>query len=265
MKIDWFTVVAQGINFLVLLWLMKRFLYKPILNAIDERERRISEELANAETEKTEAKKQKEEYEAKNGELEGKRAAFLKNARDEGQAEKMRLLTAARDEADALRLTIQEALVEEKAASRQVLRQRIQNGVLIISRKVLADLAGASLEERVAGVFNQRLQDLDGAEIKKLTLALQTRPEPIVVRTAFDLKPELRATIEASIKELFGSDIKVMFESAPELISGMELSVNGQKLAWSIADYLGLIHEELGDLLWEKGEGEKRDPIKKSL
>ena len=48
MLIDWFTVGAQVLNFLILVWLLKRFLYKPILNAIDAREKRIAAELADA-------------------------------------------------------------------------------------------------------------------------------------------------------------------------------------------------------------------------
>jgi F-type H+-transporting ATPase subunit b len=57
MLIDWFTVGAQALNFLILVWLMKRFLYKPILHAIDEREKRIAAELADADAKKAEAKR----------------------------------------------------------------------------------------------------------------------------------------------------------------------------------------------------------------
>jgi F0F1-type ATP synthase, subunit b len=57
MLIDWFTVGAQGLNFLILVWLMKRFLYRPILHAIDEREKRIAAELSDAEATKAEAQK----------------------------------------------------------------------------------------------------------------------------------------------------------------------------------------------------------------
>ena len=44
MLIDGFTVGAQVLNFLILVWLMKRFLYQPILDAIDAREQRIAAE-----------------------------------------------------------------------------------------------------------------------------------------------------------------------------------------------------------------------------
>jgi len=97
MKIDWFTIAAQALNFLVLLWLMKRFLYKPILHAIDEREKRITEELANTETGKAKAEKLKDEYDQENADLNRQSADFLKKAQDAGQAERLRLLYEARE------------------------------------------------------------------------------------------------------------------------------------------------------------------------
>ena len=61
MLIDWFTVGAQALNFIILVWLLKRFLYKPILNAVDAREQRIAAELADADAKRAEAKKERDE------------------------------------------------------------------------------------------------------------------------------------------------------------------------------------------------------------
>ena len=55
MLIDWFTVGAQALNFIVLVWLMKRFLYRPVLDAIAAREQRIAQQLAEAATQMAEA------------------------------------------------------------------------------------------------------------------------------------------------------------------------------------------------------------------
>jgi F-type H+-transporting ATPase subunit b len=96
MLIDWFTVGAQALNFLILVWLMKRFLYKPILNAIDAREEKIAAELADADAKKTEAQKQRDEFQHKNAEFDQQRAAFLTKATDEANAERERLLDEAR-------------------------------------------------------------------------------------------------------------------------------------------------------------------------
>ena len=87
MLIDWFTVGAQALNFLILVWLLKRFLYKPILNAIDAREKRIAAELADADAKKAEAQKERDEFQHKNEEFDQQRAALLSKATDEAKAE----------------------------------------------------------------------------------------------------------------------------------------------------------------------------------
>ena len=110
MLIDWFTVLAQVINFLILVWLLKRFLYRPILDAIDAREKRIAQELADADTKKAEALKEREEFQHKNEEFEQQRAALLNKATEEAKAERQRLLDVARQAADALGAKRQESL-----------------------------------------------------------------------------------------------------------------------------------------------------------
>jgi len=81
MLIDWFTVGAQVLNFLILVWLLKRFLYKPILHAIEEREKRIAAELANADKKKAEAQKERDEFKHKNEEFDQQHAALLSKGR----------------------------------------------------------------------------------------------------------------------------------------------------------------------------------------
>jgi F-type H+-transporting ATPase subunit b len=74
MLIDWFTVVAQIVNFVILLWLMKRFLYQPILSAIDARESRIAAELSEAATKLAEAEAKREVFQRKNDEIDHQRS-----------------------------------------------------------------------------------------------------------------------------------------------------------------------------------------------
>ena len=110
MLIDWFTVGAQALNFLILVWLLKRFLYKPILDAVDAREKRIAAELADADAKKAEAKKERDEFQHKNEEFDQQRAALLSKATEEAKAERQRLLDEARKAADALSAKRQETL-----------------------------------------------------------------------------------------------------------------------------------------------------------
>jgi F-type H+-transporting ATPase subunit b len=252
MLIDWFTVAAQAVNFLILVWLMRRFLYKPILHAIDEREKRVAAELANADKKKAEAQKESDEFRHKNEQFDQQRAALMSKATNEAKAERQRLLDEAREAAEALSAKRQEALSAEEHTLHQAITRRTQQEVFAITRKALTDLATTSLEERLGEVFTRRLREMDGKAKAGLAAALKTASEPALVRSAFVLPAEQRAAIQNALNETFSAEIHVRFETAPDLISGIELTTNGQKVAWSIADYLTSLEKGVDELLKEK-------------
>jgi F-type H+-transporting ATPase subunit b len=252
MLIDWFTVGAQALNFLILVWLMKRFLYKPILNAIDAREKRIAAELADAAAKKAEAQREHEEFQHKNEEFDQQRAALLSKATDEAKGERQRLLDEARKAADALSAKRQEALRNDAHNLGPAISRRTQQEVFAITRKALTDLATTSLEERLGEVFTRRLREMDGKSKDDLGQALKTASDAAIVRSAFDLPAEQRAAIQNALNETFSADIHLRFEIAPDLVSGIELTTNGQKVAWSIADYLASMEKSVGELLKEQ-------------
>lgn len=249
MLIDWFTVVAQVVNFLILMWLLKRFLYKPILAAIDAREQRIAAELADADAKRAEAQTERDQFEKKNQQFEQQRAALLNQATDEAKAERSRLLDQARQAADDLRAKRQEALRVEQQSLSEALSRRAREEVFAIARKTLADLAGVTLEERMTEVFLRRLRALDEAEIAKMKSALAASASPLLVRTAFTLPPAQHAAIETAISIALGGEAAVQFATVPDLVSGIEISSNGQKLAWTIADYLISLEKSVNELL----------------
>jgi F-type H+-transporting ATPase subunit b len=256
MLIDWFTVGAQTLNFLILVWLMKRFLYKPILHAIDEREKRIADELAGADRKKDEAQKEKDEFKHKNEALDQQRAALLKKATEAAKAEGQRLLDEARKAADAWRAKRMETLRNDAVDLRQDISRCTHQEVFCIAQKALMDLATTSLEERLGEVFIRRLGEMDDQAKAGLAKALKAASDPARVRSAFDLPLEQRTAIQHALNETFSADIHVRFETAPELISGIELTTNGQKVAWSIADYLASLEKKVGELLEEKDKAE---------
>jgi F-type H+-transporting ATPase subunit b len=258
MLIDWFTVGAQALNFLILVWVLKHFLYKPILNAIDAREKKIAAELADAAAKKAEAQKDRDEFQHKNEEFDGQRAALLSKATDEAKAEGHRLLDEARKAADALGAKRQETLKNDAHNLNQAIARRTQQEVFAIARKALTDLATTSLEERMGEVFTRRLREMDSKAKETLGAALKSAPEPAVVRSAFDLPADQRAAIQNAVNETFSADIHLRFETTPDLVSGVELTANGQKVAWSIADYLALLEKGVGELLKEQDKPEPK-------
>ncbi|KUR76745.1 F0F1 ATP synthase subunit delta [Novosphingobium sp. Fuku2-ISO-50] len=256
MLIDWFTVGAQALNFIILVWLLKRFLYKPILGAVDAREKRIAAELADAASRKAEAQKERDAYEHKNAEFDRQRAALLAKATQEADAERQRLLDEARKAADALAAKRREALQSDAANLNQAIRRRAEQEVFAIARQALADLASTSLEECMVDLFARRLRLMDGKAKLDFGEALKAATEPVVVRSAFDLPEAQRSVVTKALKETFAADIPVRFATSPDLVSGIELTASGQKIGWSIADYLASLEQGVGELVQAKGQSE---------
>jgi F-type H+-transporting ATPase subunit b len=110
----------------------------------------------------------------------------------------------------------------------------------------------------MSDVFTRRLRELNGQPKASLAEALKSASGPALVRSAFDLPADGRAAIQKAINETFSADVHLRFETAPDLVSGIELSASGQKVAWSIADYLGSLEKGVGELLKEKAKPEAK-------
>jgi F-type H+-transporting ATPase subunit b len=249
MLIDWFTVCAQVLNFLILVWLMRRFLYKPILQAIDAREKKIAKELADADAQKAEAQKEHDEFQRKNEEFDRERAALLKKAIDEAKTERQRLLDEARKESDSSRAKAWDVLRSEQQNLSEEITRRTREEVFAIARKALSDLASTSLEERMVDVFVRKLHALDDKEKNEMKSAFNAASPAPVVRSTFDLPAAQRSTMESAMKETLAIETPVNFQIAPELVSGIELTANGRKIAWSIEDYLKSLDKSVAVLL----------------
>lgn len=249
MLIDWFTVGAQIVNFLILVWLLQHFLYKPILDVIDAREKRIAADLADADKKKAEAQKERTDFEVKNKAFDEQRGALLGKAADEAKAERERLIDHAKKDAESLRANQANALRADQLRLGSEITLLAEKEVFAISRKALTDLANVSLEERVGEVFTRRLRDLDPKAKELLGAALKNSSEPALLRSAFDLPADQKAAIQNAFNETFSAVVRIKFEDSPDVICGIELTANGQKVAWSISSYLAGLSKKVSDLV----------------
>ncbi len=256
MLIDWFTVGAQTLNFLILVWLMKRFLYKPVIDAIDAREKRIESELTDAAKKQAQADNERDEFNKKNADFDQQRATLERQAHAEIDAERSSLLSDARAAVDAMRLKRREALDSELQTLQQDLVDRSQAEIFSIARKVLTDLAGSTLEERMVEVFVDRLRAIDTDAKANLSKALQGSSGTAQVRSAFDLTPAQQAAIQQALEQTVAAKMPIQFETTPKLISGIDLSANGWKVAWNIADYLAALEQHVGELIQPTDQSE---------
>ena len=153
-----------------------------------------------------------------------------------------------------------ETLRNEALTLNQALGRQVRQEVFAIARKTLGDLAAASLEERIAEAFSRRLREIDNQAKARLGDALKNAPAPARVCSAFELPAAQRTAIQQALDDTFAmtpstelrTGVPVRFEINPNLICGIELSVNGQKVAWSIADYLDSLENGVDELLKAK-------------
>lgn len=238
MKINWFVVIAQIINFLILVWLLKRYLYKPILDAIDKREKKIATQLQDADAKKEEATQEREEFNQKNVAFDQKKEALMNQAIEEANEKRQQLLEDARNAVTILETKLQKSLEEKQVSLNREISEKIQQQVFSIARKTLADIASTNLEKQAVTIFIKHLNELEESEKEKFISAFKSGPNSIIIQTAFDLPEQLQVKIQKQVTEILGSDAQFQFKTAPKLISGIELSANGYSLSWNISKYI---------------------------
>ena len=109
----------------------------------------------------------------------------------------------------------------------------------------------------MAEVFIRRLRTLDGAAHAQLAQALANGTEPALVRSAFEVPPAQRLALQQALQEAFDVHIPVIrFDTVPDVISGIELSAQGWKVAWSLAEYLDALDKNLGELLQQSAQAD---------
>ena len=258
MLIDWFTVGAQALNFLILVWLLRRFLYRPILDAIDARERGIAAALADADARQAGAQAARAEYEQKNAQLDQQRAELLRQADADARTQGAALLEAARAAAETVRVKQQEALAAEQHALQAELKRRAQQQVFAITHKALVELADATLEQRMADLFITRLRALDA--VARARICAAAAGGSALLRSAFELTAAQRATLQQALEGCCGQLAALSFETAPQLVSGIEFSANGYQLSWNIDAYLTELEHSVCDAMQEAPKAANSPP-----
>jgi F-type H+-transporting ATPase subunit b len=251
-QFDWLTVAAQIVNFLVLVWLLQRFLYRPITDAMRRREKRIEERLAEAR-----ATRQAAEDEAQ----------CLRERQQELEAEKDAILDAARKDADRLRGKLEQDLraeIEEKRAAwakhldaerDEFLRAfQLQAGrqLVEITGRVLKDYAGSDVADRAIDQFVSRLEDLDEDRRGRLAEAARHSDARAIVQTCSSIDSAARGRMTRAIHELLSTGINVEYGEDEDLVLGVRLIIGDQRLEWSAAHHLGNIKAELNEILEAK-------------
>ena len=248
MQIDFFTFFAQIVNFLILIYLLRRFLYGPITRAMAGREGRIAARFAAAEAQKQQAEQEGEQYRAQRRELAEKRDELLAEVRIEASDLRKAMVQDVRQDVEALRAQWYEALEHERYALLQELRTRISQQVMFASRRTLAHLANADLEQAIVDSFLEQIKQLGPQPRPAYMPQDQTTAEQLVVRSSFALSVVARRKLSAALQAHYngaanGTPPPIRFEQSEDLICGIEVEGRDRRIGWNVSDYLTTLEE----------------------
>lgn len=240
MLFDWFTVFAQIFNFLILVFLLRKFLYGPIVDTMQERERFVMERIESAEKKEHEAAEERQRYQAKNQELVEHFEQKQKQAEEEVQVWRKEALHAARQEVDVTLQEWRKSVRQEMDSFKTELRRFAVQQTYTVAGKAIRDLADTSLEERMVGVFISQLKkgEVDLSKLKQ--------SDGVTLRSAFEVSSQLREQVQKDLSAHLGEDISLKFETDPDLTAGIELAaLDGHQVAWNLRRYLDALEDEL--------------------
>jgi F-type H+-transporting ATPase subunit b len=245
MQIDWLTVGAQVVNFLLLVFLLQHFLYRPVLEAMARREKRIADRLKDAAAREDTARRKADDFERQTATIETRREEVLAEAEKQAEARRRDLLAAARAEVEQAEGRWRKDLQREQREFLGEVRREIAAAAQAVARKALADLADAELEKQMLGKLLGELDALDD----DARAALAQAAGGVTVCTAFALDGSLRSQTTRALHERLGGDTPVRYAQDESLACGITLEGGGHRLGWSLADYLEGLEQRLRDRL----------------
>lgn len=244
MQIDPWTLAFQAINFLVLAWLLQRFLYRPIRRIIDQRRAAVSQALTDAEAAQRHADEQAADYGQRMSAIDEKREQVLSEARAEIEEERKAILLQARSDAEAIHERQRLDMDAERRALAQEVREEAAGLAVDLAERLLADATPRSLAETFVGRLEERLSAMTPEQREGLFGAPGER-RSVDVATAPPLDPATQARCRDTLASLLGGDCHVRFSEAPELIAGARLRFPTANLEISWAATLQATRKDL--------------------
>lgn len=251
MLIDWFTVVAQLVNFMILLVALKFLLYDRILEAMDERRTRFAERESETERYLGEAAQEAERIRADRRDLEANWEEMIEEARREVAERRRELLEEARAHVEVREGQWMESLRHSQERLLDQLQQETGERAIEITRRAMRDLADAEIEQKMVEVFLDRLVELEASGGTEVLTALRSDAEgPVMVRTSFRLSDSQRDTVRERLRAVLREPSReVEWVRDPELIAGIVLTVGARTVGWTIDTYLAAIRAGFAEIL----------------
>jgi len=243
MEIDWFTVIAQVINFAILLVILKYTLFDRIVRVMDEREHRIEQRLQDAQKEQQNAQQKADELQRKNDELDEKRDEMIAEIKNDVEQRREKLLGDARDDVDRYKTQWVQAVNRERESFLQKLQHQTGEHLFSLIRSIMRELGDDDAQKKVVDVFMNRLQTIEQEDVD--TIVESAGKHPFRIISSFSIPDDMREEIKEIIGSRFQFRKNIKFSVAEDMVYGVELRIDGRKLSWTLEGYLEALKDRL--------------------
>ncbi len=256
MQFDLFTFIAQVINFVILLILLRLVLYRPVIDAMNKREAAIAARLKAAEDKQKEAEQAAQAYQNERSTFESEREQALSEAHKQAEVQRHEWLMEAREEVDSHKQQWLTSIENEKAHFLQDLQRRAETQLVAVMRKALSDLADAELEAQIIHCLRQRI-DEDGDLIAG---TLRADHHHLTVYSAFELSDEERTEITAALQIHVAQRLQPRFARDPDLIAGVTIHTENYQVGWNLRQYMDGLEAQLKRTLDDRTYSKLTEP-----
>lgn len=242
MNFDWTTFALEAVNFLILVWLLKRFLYRPVLDVIARRHAGVAKTLGDAESARAEARRLQAEYEGRQHEWERERARLRQELEDELDALRAKRMAALTQELESERRRDEAARQREHEVEQRELETRALQQADAFVARLLERFTGPVLDALIVEMLLADIQALPTARKDMLSAALAGATR-VDIWSARPLESSVRQRVEAALAALAGGSVNAVYTLDPGLLSGMRLRAGAWDLAADLAGELTAFSE----------------------
>lgn len=250
MGINWVTFFAQIVNLFVLVWLLKKFLYRPILDAVEKRQAEIRHKINKAAEEQALAEQAHQDLIKQQTLFNSQKAKKFDEATQEIDTYRQTQVEEIKNQTARMRQKMQADLDRETKQIQLQIRDMMADNFVALSKKIMADLSGETPFEQSLNLFKKQIKALSKTDIKKVKLSYE-KQNIIYITSSDDLTKKLRESLAAFLSETFDwpLPLKMRFEKDDSLVLGFEMVIGDISVEWNLKNYLDEYQSNLNDTL----------------
>jgi F-type H+-transporting ATPase subunit b len=222
MQFDWWTLTLQTVNFLILVWLLHRFLYRPVLGMVDARRAKIDAQYADARKAESEAQAELSRIESERAGIASERTTALRSAADEAESASAARLAKADADAKTLLERTRESLARERTAAMAEARRSAIDIAVAMAQKLLDEFPPELRADAWLDRVEQYLADLPPERRADIAGQLN-RGGTLHIVSAVALPESVTTKWRERLNRVFDAALSIDFDVDPGLIAGVEL------------------------------------------